>query len=307
MSQGPRCIYWCFTIKQPEDYDIPRDWSYVKYCIWQAEVGEAGNEHLQGYVVFIKQMRLSGLKKVCYEAHWEPRRGTDQQAKEYCKKADNAIDGPWEIGSEDGIPAGPGARTDLDALKRDMDAGMSLSDIAYNHTALYLRYDRGIRNYVALRSDYRRFAPGEKPALFVLTGPSGCGKTRLARECFPGAYWFTKPTGNCQLWFDDYSGQEVIIFDEFYSWIPYDFLLRLLDFGEMLLPFKGGQAKCRAKIFVFSSNCPYTEWYARVANKDGLYRRLSEFGEVYHWSVNDREFKKEIVFYFQSMLLFKYQ
>ena len=91
-----------------------------------------------------------------------------------------------------------------------------------------------------------------------------------------------------------------MVFDEFYSWIPYDFLLRLLDFGEMQLPFKGGNAKCRAKIFVFTSNSPYSEWYPKVENKDAFYRRLSEFGQVYHWSDDSNDFKKAIVYNFNK-------
>jgi hypothetical protein len=304
-SKRPEALYWCFTINNPGEidgeYDIPRFWPDVRYCIWQAEVGASGTEHLQGYVAFFSKKRLSALKKLSPEAHWEIRRGTHQQAKAYCMKKDNPVDGPWEIGSEEGIPKGPGARTDIDALKVDMDAGMSLPDLALNHTALFLRYDRGIRNYLALRSDFRKFQPGEKPVVFVLTGPSGCGKTRLARECFPGAYWVTKPTGNQQLWFDDYSGQEVIVFDEFYSWVPYDFLLRLLDYGEMHLPFKGGNAKCRAKIFVFTSNMPYSDWYPKIEDKTAFYRRLSEFGQVYHWNLTKKEFERIVVAYFNKM------
>jgi hypothetical protein len=305
MSRGPQSCNWCFTINNPGDidgqYDIPRGWPAVKYCIWQAEVGASGTEHLQGYVVFYKRMRLSALKKICFEAHWEPRRGTHIQAKEYCQKRDNPIDGPWTIGSEEGIPNGPGARTDLDALKADLDSKMALGSIAENHFALFLRYERGIRSYLSLRSEYRKFQPGEKPQIFVLTGPSGCGKTRLARECFPGAYWVTKPTGSSPLWFDDYFGQEVIIFDEFYSWVPYDFLLRLLDFGEMQLPFKGGHAKCRAKIFIFTSNMPYSDWYPKIEDKTAFYRRLSEFGQVYHWNLTKKDFERIVVSYFNKL------
>lgn len=211
-------------------------------------MGKAGNEHLQGYVGFSKRMRLSELKKLCYEAHWELGRGTHQQAKDYCMKRDNPIDGPWEIGSEEGIAKGPGARTDIDDLKADMDAGMSLVDLADRHTALFLRYEKSIRSYLTLKAKDRTFDCGEKPLIFILTGAPGCGKTCFARECFPSAYWLSKPNGNQQLWFDGYRGQEVLIVDEFYSWIPYDLLCRLWDYYALWLPYKGGSAKCGFKI-----------------------------------------------------------
>jgi hypothetical protein len=305
MSRGPRSKYWCFTINNPGDidgeYEIPRYWPDVKYCVWQAEVGESGTEHLQGYVVFIKDCRLSGLKRLCYEAHWEPRRGSHIQAKEYCIKKENPIDGPWVIGSDDDIPNGPGARTDLGALKADLDSKMPLELIADNHFSLFLRHERGIRSYISIKSQHRNFQDGEKPIVFVLTGPSGCGKSSLARQCFPNAYWVSKPNGTQQLWFDGYYAEEVIVFDEFYSWVPYDLLLRIIDFYPLLLPYKGGMVKCRAKIFVFTSNSPYTDWYSKIEDKDPLYRRLAEYGQVYHWSLISKDFERIVVPYFNKI------
>jgi hypothetical protein len=261
----PEGKYWCFTINEPEDYDIPRSWSNVKYCVWQAEVGKSGNEHLQGYVVFWKKLRLSALKKLCYEAHWEQRRGSHGEAKAYCSKADNVIDGPWEIGSDVDVPNGSGARMDVLALKRDLDAGMCMREISDKHPLEFFRYERGIRSYIALHSEHRKFEFGEKPLIFILTGPSGTGKTRFVMECFPEAYWLSKPNGvNGQVWFDGYQGEQVLVVDEFYSWLPFDLLLRLWYFHPLWLPHKGGIVKCGFKLFVFTSNESIGHWYPNV-------------------------------------------
>ena len=56
--------YWMFTINNPTEEDNPKLWQFVEYMIFQVEKGEEGTVHLQGYVCFKKQMRLSACKKV---------------------------------------------------------------------------------------------------------------------------------------------------------------------------------------------------------------------------------------------------
>ena len=89
-----------FTINNPEDEQIPRTWEGVLYCQWQVEVGESGTRHVQGYVAFKCNKRLSILKKVHPTAHWERRKGTHNDARAYCSKEDTRVAGPWEIGDE---------------------------------------------------------------------------------------------------------------------------------------------------------------------------------------------------------------
>jgi len=169
---------------------------------------------------------------------------------------------------------------------------MSLVDLADRHTALFLRYEKSIRSYLTLKAKDRTFDCGEKPLIFILTGAPGCGKTCLARECFPSAYWLSKPNGNQQLWFDGYRGQEVLIVDEFYSWIPYDLLCRLWDYYALWLPYKGGSAKCGFKIFVFTSNESVVHWYPKVENKGAFWRRITEFALVHEWNNDKKQFER---------------
>ena len=50
--------------------------------------------------MFSGTKRLSGVKELTgTAAHWEPRRGTHQQAAAYCSKEETRIDGPWEVGT----------------------------------------------------------------------------------------------------------------------------------------------------------------------------------------------------------------
>lgn len=89
---------WCFTVNNPDIDDILPDHADIRYVVWQRERGAEGTEHWQGYVEFDKPMRLAAVKLWLPTAHFEPRRGTRDQARDYCMKADSRINGPWERG-----------------------------------------------------------------------------------------------------------------------------------------------------------------------------------------------------------------
>jgi len=74
------------------------------------------------------------------------------------------------------------------------------------------------------------------------------------------------------------------VLDDFYGWLPWDFLLRLLDRYPLLVETKGGQVQFVAKTVVITSNKPYLEWYSESFDKAPLTRRLTR----YTW-VEDQE------------------
>ena len=257
-----RC--WLFTINNPESNDLPKNFVDVRYCIWQREKGEAGTEHLQGYVAFTKAKRLTQVKTLNDRAHWESRKGTEDQAVAYCSKEETRIAGPWELGER----PQPGKRNDLIALKQTIEAGAPMKQIASEHFSSFMKYRNSIVSYKRLFSKPRDF----KTFVGVITGPTGCGKSRLMEQTFPGAYW--KPNGN--EWFCDYDDHQVVIIDEFYGWLRYDFLLRLLDRYPLQCPTKGSSVNFRAKYVFFTSNSEIDSWYnfRGKMSLDALKRRI---------------------------------
>lgn len=246
MSRGTRT--WLFTINNPESNDIPRTWTNVKYAIWQLEKGENGTPHLQGYVSFMKQQRLNAVKLICPRAHWETRKGTVTQAVEYCSKEETREAGPWEIGKLD-----QGKRNDLAPLQDDLDAGKSMKHITKNHFHPYLKYARGIQSYRRIHQPVRT----EKTFVGVIVGDTGVGKSKLMAEKFPKAFW--KSCGD--KWWDDYDFQEVVIMDEYYGWLPYAYLLRLLDRYPLNVESKGGMLNFNPKQLWICSNNEPINWY----------------------------------------------
>lgn len=63
------------------------------------ECPETGKPHIQFYMVRKQRTRLETLKnKFDKTIHWEKRRGTEQQAIEYCMKKESQLDGPLPWG-----------------------------------------------------------------------------------------------------------------------------------------------------------------------------------------------------------------
>lgn len=251
-KNGNQARNWLFTLNNPSSPMVPEEWKTVpgvKACVWQLEkAGTTGTPHLQGYLQLEKAWRLGRLRQLCPGAHWEPRCGTHDQARAYCTKEDTRQMGPFEYGTS----TRQGQRSDLLGAKAILDGGGTISDVANEHFGVFLRYHRGLHLYASLRRRPRDF----KTTCVVIHGPTGTGKSSYVREYAPDAYWM--PRGE---WFDQYDGQSVVVIDEFYGWMPYDTLLRLVDRYPMLVPFKGGFTSFVArKVYIISNKAP-TMWY----------------------------------------------
>jgi hypothetical protein len=258
-----RARNWIYTINNPTEDCTPSSWPDVKYMIWQKERGVNGTEHFQGYVSFGKPMRMAALKKISQVAHWEVRKGTEQQCIDYCSKQDTRIAGPWEVG----VRPSPGKRNDLLDAVSLIDSGKTMKEVATIHPTTYVKYSRGLCSYERVMAP-RRTSP---PEVIVVFGPTGTGKSQYCREQSPDAYW--KPTGT--EWFDDYDGRSDIIIDEFYGWIMFSHLLRILDSYPLMLATKGSHVNINCKrIFITSNQCP-SKWFKNV-NFSALRRRISK-------------------------------
>lgn len=218
-------------------------WSYL---VVGAEEGREGTPHLQGYMELKSRKRLHQLLRVLPRAHIEPRRGSAMQASEYCKK-----DGDF---FEAGELSNQGARYDLVALRRRVDAGESFRDIVrdcgnYN-TARMCQLLCGMRKF---SHKYK------KPVVYWLHGGTGTGKTRTAMENCPAGDTWHAFSGE---WFDGYYGEKYVIIDELRAknW-PYDLMLRLLDGYQLRLPIKGAFTVWKPKVIYITAPLPPQNTY----------------------------------------------
>ena len=142
--------------------------------------------------------------------HYEIVRGSIRDNIKYCTKQSGRISGPIEIGD----PPQQGKRTDLLKMKKLIDEGEPDKVIAEEYFGSFIRYYKGLNKYreIVNLQNPKKF----KTEVMVITGPPGSGKSLFA-STFKNAFWKTRGD-----WWDGYNGQEIVVFDEFYSWMPLD-------------------------------------------------------------------------------------
>lgn len=273
--------HWVFTLQ--DDGEFKEEFKEIKvpdpvrYFIAQRERGESGNYHWQGYIELSRPVRLAGMKKMLPGAHFEARRGSREQARDYCKKLETAVPGsvPVELGS---FSTEPGKRNDLKALYDDIATGDDFADIQARHIAAYARHFRWA-DRVRLNLTRRRSRNQKSQPLLILTlwGETGSGKTRQVYETEPDIYVVDAGTSQT-LWWDGYDGQEAILFDDFYGGIKHHLLLQLTDRYQMSLQIKGGYTfKAWTRVY-FTSNRHPKDWYRDESTWPALERRLTTNG-----------------------------
>lgn len=255
---------WVFTLNNPQPEENPSFWPGVKYIVWQLEKGEEGTPHFQGYVVFHSNKTLTGAKKINQRAHWDIRRGTHEEARVYCTKEETRVDGPFEQGVP---PITRGKRTDLLYVKQRLDEGATESELALDEDAIgtLARYPKLVGMYRMATQPHRKF----KTRVLVLYGPPKKGKSAFWNICYPKAY--IKPHGQ---WWDGYDNQEIVVIDDFYGWLPYSFMLQLLDRYPLLVEVKGGMRTFNSKFIIITSNKAPGLWYGGDCGYDALERRI---------------------------------
>lgn len=272
---------WCFTFNNPdgllnyEDEFVPHG---ARYLIFQLEYAPTtGTPHFQGYVEFSGPKRLAGVRKILRSAHWEPRQGTRDEARKYCMKDESRMIGeqedvgPWEFGLWE--HGGQGKRTDIYELHGMLKKGASEVEVLEEMPAMWFKYHNAITKAKLLlaKKKERNF----KTEVYLFIGPTGTGKSSWIAEHYPDAYWKSQDQ-----WWDNYQDQETVVLDEFYGWLPFSFMLRLLDRYPMQVQVKGGFVNFAPKrIFITSNKQPY-EWYRSDKVQvylDALYRRIEHY------------------------------
>jgi hypothetical protein len=204
-----RTVGWCFTINLNSEED--RDWDphffdfesnpSIVYLICQLEVGENGTTHWQGYLHLSRATRCLGAKKAlfCQWAHLEPRKGTVDQAIEYCEKVDSCAgeDYRFVVGVRPSSVSGGSKNADVHyraalACQTYEEAMRTLSErsprdfVIYNSTITKFFKHYFARNSDIVPRDITTFRLGRidmetlTSRAIVISGGSGFGKTAWA-------------------------------------------------------------------------------------------------------------------------------
>lgn len=270
----PASRAYCVTYNNPPaDFELTVDETgFLRYAIWQIEEGANGTRHAQIYLELSEkagiksvQDRLFGGEKV----HCEARKGTRDQARDYCRKEDTRVPGTHvhEVGNWNA--GGQGARSDLLQLLDIAKSGGNARD-AWEHAPMAMA--RAYKAFDRCRLDH---APKDRvpPSVTVYYGPGGTGKTRKAEEELSNP--FRKEPGD---WWDGYDMHSNVLVDDVYAGAaaPYSVMLRILDRYPCSVQIKGGTVPFVGEKIILTSNLNPLEWYPSVADKWPLVRRLTK-------------------------------
>ena len=276
---------WCWTVFDFESFD-PIDQctkeNAIKYGIYQIEqCPDTGTYHIQGYYEFTRGVRRAHVQRVlCVpNAHCDPRRGSPEKAANYCRKSESKITEPTEFGD---LPVGQGHRTDLEEIFTALDAGSTPQEVARAYPGAWARSFRAVDRY------YLDIAPARTWPMetHVLYGPPGSGKSRAvhdwaAREGHRIYDVMSPNVTQGAIWFDGYQRQHAVLLDDFYGWLPWTFLLKLLDRYPLSVQTKGGVCPFLSKVVFITSNQHPRYWYQYGRNMqwEALERRITTITE----------------------------
>lgn len=293
---------WLFTLFDPETKIPTWDPATMIYLVYQMErCPQTGRTHWQGYVHLKKRTRLLMTKTLLgshEDMHLSSARGTEKQNRDYCTKLDSRVgDSVHEFGTYDPL-SGQGKRTDLKKATEIVASGAPLQFLAQQIPETYVKYHAGLdRLYEMLRPR----PPVVRPMhTIVLWGDTGLGKTyRIITKYhdpnIPILYVATLGRGP----FDDYSGEPVLLIDEFipYSknthegW-PIQLMNKILDPYTVRIDCRYRNHVMAWNIVFIISNLPPEVWYPDEppSIRDTIMRRISDpAGHVIHVTARDQE------------------
>lgn len=229
---------------------------HIKYAIFQIEKGESETEHIQAFISFTIGKRFNTIKTYFPTAHIEEVRGSNVQARDYCSKEDTRVVGPIEIGNF----AEERSRTDVKNFVELLRANVDSEELMNLYPNLYLREFNKI---TALKNEliFSEFKNKLRDVdITYIYGPPRTGKSRYIMEKYGlGNYYSVDNYGYTA--FDEYIGEDVVVFDEYDSQIDITYMNKLLDRYPVKLRARyGNKQACYTKVYIVS-NLPLSEQY----------------------------------------------
>lgn len=238
---------YCFTDFDTTELEFEEN--NIKYiCYGVEKCGTTGREHKQGFVIFNRTCRVPKAKVWIggrSSAHFEVRRGTRDEARDYCRKDGGRF---FEWGQ-------------FEPMTKEKLFEKSKRWLLNNgYQEFYCRYHKAI-NEMAFKGEKWREVKVE-----WLWGTAGCGKTRRVME-MESVYKLDYP----YKWFDGYDSEEILLIDDYQSGaIERGQLLNLLDGYRQRLETKGGHTWALwNRVYITSNKNPMElkEWDAALIRR----------------------------------------
>lgn len=280
MSENPQSRKWALTINHPADAglehgkiaELLQRFSPAYYCMAD-EIATTGTYHTHIFVYAPSPMRFSTIKKRFPIAHIEKAYGTVRDNRDYIAKqgkwaetdkAETAVPGTFEEFGE--APSEASEKSPMMAkLIEDVQDGKSNVEIILDNPKLGFK----VRDIDLLRQTLTAeqfVAQNRQLTVYYLYGATGAGKTRsIYVENDPREiYRVTNYRQSRGISFDGYSGQRVLVLEEFRGQIQIGDLLNYLDIYPLMLPARyNDRVACYTKVYI-TSNIPLDEQYPEI-------------------------------------------
>jgi len=269
-SRNTKAQTWLCTWNNPtmtdeEFFEFLVKLESVKYFIFQREKGEeTGTEHFQFYIEFQFARHFKTVKKVLpHGTHIEQRKGTKTQAREYCCKPETRV---GQV-HEHGVFIEERQRTDLTNILALIKSGVPLHDLREEYEPQFFMFQSRFEKERVLYLEKQFKNIFRDITVSYIHGSTGVGKTRSIAERF-GYDRLYRVTEYDQRAFDNYDGQDIIIFEEFRSSFKIAQMLNYLDGHPCRLPARfTDKTACYTQVFI-TTNIPLTKQYPNVQTEE---------------------------------------
>jgi hypothetical protein len=264
MSKNIQSRKWHLIINNPTDYSHKRIFEIIRenfcsiiyFCMAQ-EQGKTLHTHL--YMLFSGGVRFQTIKKHFPTAHIEAAQGSSLENRTYIakegkwennEKCDTKIEGTFEEWGVMPVERQGGVGVEAIIIER-IQEGATNAEILLE----FPHYLRGIRDveYVrqSLKAEENRDKWRDLETIYIFGG-TGLGKTRYVMDGF--GYSNVYAVNNYKHPFDGYTGESVMLFDEFCSGIRIQDMNNYLDGYPLALPARySNKQACYERVFIISN------------------------------------------------------
>ena len=252
---------WVITIHESNGYTeeyIIESLKTYNY-IGQKEIAPStGSKHWHIYIEEVNPFWSTTLKEIFPLGKIEKRKGTKQQAYDYVTKSATKIPGSEISNGEINLSSKGSSKPSREDVVELIKEGNRWEDIRdqYPHLA-------GIDSYfekvdAKVQKD-KAFSKQRDVDVFYIYGLPGVGKTRAIYDNF--GYDEVYRVTDYKHPFDDYHGEDILVFDEFDSQIPFEVMLTLVDRYPVVMPARYNNKYALFTKVIFLSNVPFENTY----------------------------------------------
>lgn len=281
---------WQLTINNPHEKGFTHEkikavmdanFKSVVYWCMADEIGENGTYHTHLFLCGRSGIRFSTLRNHFAGAHFEMCNGTAQENKDYIKKEgkwsshkkhETCVDNTFEESGE--IPVErKGRKNNMDDIYSMIKDGLTNFQIMEQIPEVMLHMDKlDAARQTIIQEEYKfKF---RKLNVTYLYGDSRTGKTRSVLDAY--GYDNVYRVTDYMHPFDNYLGQDVILFDEFRDSFRIGDMLNYLDPYPLQLPCRYyNKYACYTNIYI-ASNISLAEQYKNCPEEDksAFYHRI---------------------------------